>query len=216
MYALEGPRRMFETMPQAKLIAILRDPVARAYSGYTYAVERLMEKRSFKQAIEEELYGLRYKPRDALQRDYLGHGHYAKQLNVIFHFFSREQVKIMNFECLKNKPLEVLRDLLSWIGVDRDFVPDMAVKNQTKGGVRYKWFAKFTHSLPDSPFVCKGIRTLLPYSVRTNIRRKLLELNRMPRPKPEFPDEVRQLLREYYRNEIHDLEKLVGKEISIH
>src|SRR5215210_506392 len=48
------PRRAFVTVPEAKLIALLRNPVDRAYSAYRHKVRRGQETLSFEEALEEE------------------------------------------------------------------------------------------------------------------------------------------------------------------
>jgi len=215
MYAPLAAQRMHATMPEAKLIAILREPVARAYSAYVFAVERLLESRSFEQAIEDELRGYHYEPRDGAQRDYLAHGHYARQLRAVFRYFPREQVKVMLFEDLKREPLQVLDNLFSWLGIEQGFVPDMSIKNKTRGRVRYKWLARLTVGSPNSSTIRSMGKVILPYPLRTAIRRRLAEWNRVPAPKPEFPDVLRQRLREYYRDEIFDLEHLLGMDLAV-
>ncbi len=215
MYAPLGPQRMHATMPEAKLIAILREPVARCYSAYVYAVERLLESRSFEQAFEEELRGYHYEPRDEAQRDYLAHGHYAGQLREVFRYYPKDRVKVILFEELKHEPLQVLDDLYSWLGVEQGFVPDMSIKNKTKGGARYKWLTRFVQYRPANPFMRGFGRVLVPYSLRTGVRRKLAEWNRNSAVKPEFSDALRQRLREYYRDEITSLECLLEMDLSV-
>ena len=215
MYAPLSPARMHATMPEAKLIAILREPVARAYSAYVYAVERLLEPRSFEQAIGDELRGYRYEPRDGLQRDYLAHGHYARQLNAMFQYFPQEQVKVVLFEEFKREPLRVLHDLFLWLGVKQGFVPDMSIKNKTKGGARYKWLARFTGPKTNPSLIRRIGKALLPYSLRFSIRTRLAEWNRVPAPKPEFPNALRQRLREYYQDELSDLERLLRMDLTV-
>ena len=48
------PGRVAEHLPRVKLIAMLRDPVERAYSGYQHEVGRGFETLSFEEAIEAE------------------------------------------------------------------------------------------------------------------------------------------------------------------
>ncbi len=48
------PGRVAEHLPQVKLIALLRDPVGRAYSHYQHEVARGFETLSFEEAIEAE------------------------------------------------------------------------------------------------------------------------------------------------------------------
>lgn len=215
MYAPSGVQRMYEIMPTACLIAILRDPVIRAYSAYTHAVERLMEERTLEQAIGEELKGMRYKPLDAAQRDYLAHGHYAKQLREVLRFFPQDRVKIVIFEEFRHEPQNVMTDIFHSLGVVENFVPDMTIRNETQGGYRSKWLAKLAYAYPSSQILRKFGKALIPFSVRTTIRNKLAAFNRVAAPKPEFPEAVRAILKEYYQKEITALENLLGRRIDI-
>src|SRR5439155_3447898 len=48
------PERVAALLPEARLIALLRDPVERAYSHYQHFVERGIETLTFEQALEAE------------------------------------------------------------------------------------------------------------------------------------------------------------------
>ena len=213
MYAPLSIQRMHKIIPQALLLAILREPVTRAYSAYTYAVERLMENRLFAQAINEELEGLKYEPTDALQRDYLRHGLYAQQLREVFRYFPKERVKIVFFENLKADPTTELKAIFEFLGITNDFIPNLNIRNETKGSHRSKWLTKLTYARPSSEKLRKLGKSLIPFSVRTSIRQKLAEFNRIEAPKPEFPDYIRELLNQYYQKEINELELLLESEI---
>lgn len=56
-YLMHGPapRRVAALMPEARIVVLLRDPVARAYSHYNHRVSRGVERRSFAAVVEEEL-----------------------------------------------------------------------------------------------------------------------------------------------------------------
>lgn len=216
MYAPGGAERMFRTMPDARLVAILRDPVQRGYSAYCHAVERLLEGRSLEQAIHDELSGgVHYAPEDALRRDYLAHGCYAAQLREIYRFFAPDRVHVVIFEELRQDPTRVLGELFRFVGVSEAFEPNMAVKNQTKGGYRFKWIASLIHARPASAWTRKIGKALLPYRLRTTLRRTLTSFNRVERPKPDFPEHVRLMMNEYYKGEIAELETMLGRRIEI-
>lgn len=215
MFDLIAIERMRNIIPSARLIAILRNPVDRAYSAYTHAIERLMEYRTFEEAINEELQGIAYDENSTLQRDYLRHGHYAQQLLEVYRHFPKEHVKIVFFENLKADPTTELKAIFEFLGITNDFIPNLNIRNETKGSHRSKWLTKLTYAKPSSEKLRKLGKLLVPFSVRTLIRQKLAEFNRIEAPKPEFPDNVRSLLQEYYKKEITALESLLDKEINI-
>lgn len=110
-------RRVAETIPDARLIVILRDPVERAYSAYNYNLSRGMEPAAtFAEAIDSELRG---------ERDdwiygwrYLYTGRYAEHLARWLEFFPREQLLVLWFEELRDNPGLVYRTACRHLGVD--------------------------------------------------------------------------------------------------
>lgn len=68
------PERMAATVPDAKLIALLRNPVDRAYSQYQMHSRFGTENRGFEEAVEAEMSGETGPP------NYLARGIYAEQL----------------------------------------------------------------------------------------------------------------------------------------
>lgn len=209
LYASLAPQRMYKVMPNAQLIAILRNPVDRAYSAYRHAVERLLENRSFEQAVTQELDGMKYKSEDGLYRDYLAHGHYQKQLKRVKHFFDSEQIKIIFFEDLKQQPLQVIKKIFQDINLS-EFIPEMKIKNRTKGGARSRLLAKILSWSPSSRIVRSTGKMMIPFSIRTGVRRKLTLYNRTEQPWPKLPDHIRKCLDEYYFDDIKRLESLLG------
>lgn len=211
MFVDSGAARMHEIMPSAKLLVILRNPVARAFSAYCYAIERGLENRSFEKAIDDEIMGVDYEPKDALQRDYLAHGLYAQQLIIIHRFFKSSKVKVVIFEELRSEPIRVMRDIFNFVGINENFEPNMDIKNKTKGGYHFKLLAKLVHSSPSSGVIRVLGRKLTSHSFRTKFRRILTNINRTEKQKPKLSDSSKKLLIEYYDGEIRGLESLLGK-----
>ncbi len=101
------PARARAVVPDAKIIAMLRDPVARAYSHYWHEVARGFEALSFDQAIDLE--GERLAGEDERLRtvsnyesfghqhwSYLARGRYAEQLEAWYASFPKEQVLVIS------------------------------------------------------------------------------------------------------------------------
>jgi len=154
-----------------------------------------------------------YDTEETLQLDYLSHGEYANQLNNIYRYFSSSQVKIVIFEELIQEPLKVMAEIFQFVGVTDDFIPEMVIKNQTAGGYRSKFIAGLIHGRPSSEILRKLGKVLVPYSVRTGFRRKLVSINRVDYSKPELDEDVLQLLMEHYRDSVAELQLLLGRDI---
>ena len=85
------PERMAKTIPDARLIALLRNPVDRAYSQYQMRVRRGDEARSFGEATRQEMAGER-------GAGYLARGRYAEQLERFAYFADRNNLLVMKTE----------------------------------------------------------------------------------------------------------------------
>lgn len=110
-----------------RLIAILRDPVARAFSHYRMMRLRGEESRSFEAAVEELLRPERLRevrraptPTSA----YVAWGEYGRILAGYRELFPAEQLKVVYTAELEADPAAVLVTLHEHLGVATDFVPE--------------------------------------------------------------------------------------------
>jgi hypothetical protein len=102
-------------VPDARLIALLRDPVTRAYSQYQLDVRRGLELRSFEAALGAQI-------DDAATAgvgtaSYVARGRYAEQLDRLFTFFPRDRVLVLRSEDLFETPAETLARLFDFLGL---------------------------------------------------------------------------------------------------
>jgi len=102
-----APARIAADLPGVKLIALLRDPVDRAYSAYTHELARGFETETFDRALdleEERLAGeverMRANPyylSAAHQHQaYTRRGHYAEQLEALYSLFPTDDVLVLD------------------------------------------------------------------------------------------------------------------------
>ncbi len=123
-----APRRVRDVVPDAKLIALLRNPVDRAYSHYHHEVRRGAEKLSFEEAIEREaerlggerermLRGGNYDSVSHRRYSYLSRGVYVDQLQNWRRFFPEEQLLVLKSEGLFADPSSILGQTLDFLGL---------------------------------------------------------------------------------------------------
>jgi Sulfotransferase domain len=123
-----APYRIAELLPNAKLIALLRDPVERAYSHYQHEVARGFEGLVFEEAIEREpdrvageLEKMRADPSynsfSYQHHTYLTRGRYAEQLEVWYSLFPRQQILVLGSEDFFADPDRTYRKVLEFLGV---------------------------------------------------------------------------------------------------
>lgn len=114
--------RIAEHFPKVLLVAILRDPVERAYSAwnmYHRALERpsgsmVPDPRTFEQAVEDELAGRPAR----LQHSYLAMGHYAQNLAPYMRLFPRENLLIFGYQQFAQQPAVVVNTILERWGME--------------------------------------------------------------------------------------------------
>ena len=130
-----APARVRSLLPGAKLVALVRDPVDRAYSQYQHEVALGREPLSFEDALAREDERLRGEverlvadPR-AFSRawwdhSYASRGRYAEQLERWLAVFPREQLLVVRTEDLGERPAETYASILSFLGAEAYELPE--------------------------------------------------------------------------------------------
>ncbi|MEX2374207.1 MAG: sulfotransferase [Dehalococcoidia bacterium] len=113
--------RVRATLPGVKLIASLRDPVARAVSEWRMATRRTIETRSFDDAVrelltEDALVAARINPQPSTS--YLAQGEYGRILEEWYARFPPEHIHIVHFGDLVSDPVAVATGIHRFLGVD--------------------------------------------------------------------------------------------------
>jgi hypothetical protein len=132
-------QRLSSTLPGAKLIAILRDPVDRAYSHYWHNRQRGRETLEFEAALEAE--SSRLHSTDALDRlyfSYFSRGLYHRQLEYLCRFFPRSQLLTLIFEEFREDQATTLRQVWRFLGVNERFVPERRLNINAYRGPRWR------------------------------------------------------------------------------
>lgn len=115
----KAAKRIFKTMPQVKLIAILRNPVDKAYSLYQHRLRMGVESLPFDEAIERELQVARGEiPTVELPHAYLAPGIYAEQLKVWRKYFPREHLLVITNEDLNDAPAQTMAEVFTFLGLE--------------------------------------------------------------------------------------------------
>jgi len=127
-------RRAATTVPGAKLIALLRDPVERAYSHYSHMKQRGLEPLSFEDAVAAEPERLAgevermqadptYQSRAHRIWSYVSRGRYAPQLSEWLAHFPRPQLLVLKSEDLFADPGAAYARVLEFVGLRPHTLP---------------------------------------------------------------------------------------------
>ncbi|MCC0178641.1 sulfotransferase domain-containing protein [Waterburya agarophytonicola K14] len=129
-----APKRIFETLPNAKLIILLRNPTKRAISHYLHGARRNWDPLPCYEALQAEEARLKpvieaqnYKSRAFIEYSYKSRGLYREQIERYLEYFPREQMLIFNSNDLFTQTEAALKRVFDFIGVD----PTFKVKNLT-------------------------------------------------------------------------------------
>jgi len=117
----DAPKRAYDTLPKVKLIALLRNPVDRAYSHYHHMERKGKEPLSFKEAIEREAGQFNQNMEQVLENykaissSYLTRGIYANQLKRWMEFFPKEQFLIVKSEEFFADPQSIFNQVTDFL-----------------------------------------------------------------------------------------------------
>jgi hypothetical protein len=123
MYDPQAVENMSTVVPGARLIAILRHPVDRAYSHYWLNRERGREPLSFSGAITAEPSRLSNGSlNERFWYSYLDRGRYVHQLRRVCTHYPRERLLVVLFDDLRDDPVGTYRSICRFLGIDDSVV----------------------------------------------------------------------------------------------
>lgn len=217
----EAPKKIRALLKEVKIIIILRNPVDRAYSQWGQIFYQLgYEKLSFEEALREEDARISLGKFGEDSPFYYGFYHYFhvglyyEQVQRYFDVFGRERLQIHIFEEFINDPVKTCKDIFSFLGVDPAFIP-LLERHNVAASFRLRFLHKFLLSPPS--FFAKAYQRL-PMKLRLliySVARSLFRMNLQDMSRPPLEKRIRDRLMEMYRENIHQLEGLLGRDLSI-
>lgn len=197
--------RIHGGIPEARLVAILRDPAERAYANYMGRLrdgtERVLDPGD---AIRGALQGRGSRWRTAV---YIDLGFYHARLRPFYERFDREQIRVVLFDDFVHDPGAVLREIFSFLAVDPGFVPDTSVAYNSSGRIaspplRFAW----GHTRELRARLGPRLPSAIPVAVQKLLRRSI--------SRPPMSPDLRAELVERYRTDILELERLIERDLS--
>jgi hypothetical protein len=199
-------RRIHKRIPDVRLIVVLRNPVERAYSHYWMYRLAGRETESFARALDQE--EVRRSNNWGSGWQYGRTGCYAQHIGRFLTLFPRERLLITLYEDFERDPISFMKDLFRFLNVDESFVPSMNVRYNVSGLPK----SALTRFLLSSRHpIRQTLKNMVPKSARfhlaTRLRQKYLS-------KPEMPEDCKDRLREMYRTDLADLEKMLNRSLD--
>ena len=210
LYYKEAPLRIKRYIPRAKIIVILRNPIDRAYSNYMHLLRAGREKLSFREAIEKT--DFRLKNNWQWFWDYVGIGHYHRQLINYMNCFDSSQLKVVLYDDLKNEPEALLREIFDFLEVDNCYIPNTMVRYNAGGAYVNKTLQRvIKRVVVKDNLLKKALRNFLPHDQRLRIATRIVNLNRKENKMSTIE---RDTLKTIYKSEIEQLQSLINKDLS--
>lgn len=191
----EVPGRVRELLPEVRLVALLRDPVERAYSSYLgLKRDGLSVPATFEAALRE--------------REHLvASGRYHEQLLRWYDVFRRERILVLLHDDLRDDPHPLFAELFAFLGVDPSFVPDLEQRLGATGRVANP-VVRAAWERAERPR--RLVRPLLPKGLRDRAYERVTrDLVRPPVAAETRADLVRTL-----RPDILALQDLLGRDLA--
>lgn len=206
IYYPESAGRIRQAVPNARLVAVLREPVSRLYSHYCMNVQYQLEPLGLLDAVAAE--PERRAANWGWDWHYVNMGLYARQLRHYFQTFDREQIKVFLYDDFVARPREVYADICRHIGVDPGFVPDMSQRGKVPYWPKHRGLDRWLH-WPHQ--IRPGVGRFIPRWLPRSVVSRLEEWNSAPIPK--LDKETQRQLAPNFHQDARELEELLGRKI---
>ncbi|MEW6404750.1 MAG: sulfotransferase domain-containing protein [Chloroflexota bacterium] len=198
-YFSEGtPELIKKTIPDVKLVFLLRNPAEMLYSVYMYHVKMYLY------TIDANRY---------MFHDFLDHhaveplGFFAKHLKSYYQYFARDAILVRFYEDLKRNPPENFKAIATFLNIDPSFdIPHLEERVNTAVIPRHYTFSLISSYLPKwLPFRAFLSQLEKRYN-RTEYRGK--------RNNGYITPEIFSRLMRAYQKDIHELEETLNVDLS--
>ncbi len=199
VFADHAVERLATAVPDVRVIVSCREPVERAYSHYWARRSRVEELREFAEVVAEEQ---RHPDTPAgtglgTSLDLLARGRYLEQIEEALRHLRREQLLVVLFDDVEQRPAQTFTRICTHIGVDPSLVPD-DVGRPANGyrAFRSERLRRVTRRVPGRAADVLG------------------RLNTRATAYPELDPGLRRELQDWYRPANHALADWLGRDLS--
>lgn len=204
LYSETAASEIRRKCPDARIIAVIRNPIDRAYSQYAMSVMLGVEHRDFSTAIREEM-DEGFQMVNINSKGYLGRGLYYKQLKRYFDEFPKEQILVVRSEDLLGKSQSTMSDICTFLGI-----PEIEFTLSHEFGGKTARFSRLNLLL-----MRYAIKPFFGNWLPRKLKDKLKNYYYIAGVKRKILDEDRQTLCDFFREDIAELEKLLGRSFSL-
>jgi len=201
LYDPKASELIHKTVPNAKIIISLRDPVERAYSNYLQRVGS-GKTYSFSEAIQQAL-----NSKDNFYNGVIVQGGwYYNEVKRYLELFGKENVKILIFEEFIQNPKKTAKEVLEFLGVNEEPPESIELLHNLPTKPR----GKLATTLLQSKKLRKFGKLVLSGSTELIIAKQVLGKKIT---KPEIAKKDRDFLENLYSDDAKNLQKILKKKM---
>lgn len=216
LYSKEAAREIHDFRPDARIVAMVRNPVDLIHSWHAHVVllgiEPIPDFAAALDAEDDRRAGRNLphgSPVEKLQ--YREIPRFAEQIERYVRVFGRERVHVVVFDDFQRDNHAVFADVVEFLGVDPAPRPEVAVVN-SNAAPRSR---KVQHMIEHQPeIVRRVVRRLLPRRVRHEVRNAVRRLNASTERRPKLDPALRAELTAEFAPEVARLSELLGRDLS--
>jgi hypothetical protein len=201
--------RIAQAVPNARIIMILREPVARTYSAYMHLVREGRETLSFEEGLQREAERKQqgYEPMWWYKELSL----YAAQVQRYLEVFGPERVKVLLYEEFYAHPEQGLREIFAFLGVKQDVPIDASLRYNPAGEVKSRrlYTALINFIRYPNPLQ-KSLKSMLPLQLRRVLATKAVGM--LVRPVP-MDTQIDAQLKPYFKKDVAKLEEVLQRDL---
>jgi len=196
------PERLKAHNPDVKIFVCIRNPVDRVYSQYQFARSFVQkEDRPMWQAVQEE-------------PEYIDMSMYYRNISRYMDHFPKEQFFFVWFEDIRNRPMELLREVYQFLGVDPAYTPKgMLEKSNPARQSRLPGLNKASRKI-HAFMVSLGLSGLIAFFKKAGMKKLMTRINSKDLVKEPMPQEVKAYILEQISDDVGKLESLLGRDLK--
>ncbi len=192
--------RMANDLTNVRFMVVLRNPYERVFSEYLNRVRNGENKIMFSEMLTK-------------YPDLVKHSQYATSIKEYQEYFPMEKLHVVLYDDIKENPVGVVQGMYKFIGVDSSFVSENLNKkvNVSRG------YSKSDHVLKKLELFSKVFGLKRKHLVKLGLAGSLDYLYRFlarRNPPPILKDSEKAILDKSIRDEVLELEKLIGRDLS--
>lgn len=222
LYSKTAARNIRRYAPDAKILAMVRNPVEMIYAYHSQRLfngtEHIRDFAEAINAIEDRKRGRRLPasnhPLEGLY--YLDIARYSEQLDRYYAEFDAGQIHVIVFDDFKHDTAGCYRRVLEFLGVDSEFpLPNIDARRGRNSSKRFRNEAVHRFlSKPPRMITTLGKIILPSQSLRRGLWHRARVMNIQWEPRPALPLGLRIELQEYFRDDIERLGGMLGRDLS--